>query len=157
MFNALLCRVLDQLHESVVHVQLLVTMPQSISWIIRDKVHFHGIQRHDIHDVLHQSAQASVTDPRHFKRVPVKMKRMLVSAPISKNKTVALARLHDQRFDLRPGLVIDRPRIELRTSLGTDIPEGEFECLIRYWCFSCPCKLRIVPYGGCRILPDRRT
>jgi hypothetical protein len=102
VIRAFLCRVPDQLHESIIHVQLLVAMPQSISRIICDKIHFHRVQWHHIDHVFHQPAQMFVADARYLKGMPVEMKRMLISAAIPKHKAVALSRLHDQRFDIGP-------------------------------------------------------
>jgi hypothetical protein len=45
--------VLDQLHEPIVHVQLLVTVPQSVSRIVGDEIDFHGVEGHYIDYVLH--------------------------------------------------------------------------------------------------------
>jgi hypothetical protein len=80
-----LCSVLDQLHESVVHVQLLMAMPQRVARIIGDEIHFNRAKRHNVDNIFHQAAQMFVADARHFKGVPVQMERMLIAAAIAKH------------------------------------------------------------------------
>jgi hypothetical protein len=80
---------------------------------------------------------------------------MLVPASIAKRKAVSLARMHHERLDLGPGLVIDRPGIELRSVLLADVAEGENECLIGCGSFGRTGELGIVPWRGSGILPYR--
>ena len=77
--------VLDQLHKAIVHVQLLVTVPQRVSRIIGNKVDFNGIQRHYVDDILLQPAKPLFADLCNLKRVPVQVQWVLVSAAVTKH------------------------------------------------------------------------
>ncbi len=99
-------------------MQLLMTMHERVARIICDKVYLDCVQRHDVDDVLHQSAHLLLADTSHLKRVSVQVHRMLVSAPVAKNHPITLALLHEQRLDVGPGFVVDGPGVELGAMQG---------------------------------------
>ncbi len=70
-------------------------------------------------------------DAGDFEGVPVQVKRMLIAAAIAKDQPISLAGMHNQRLDFGPGLVVDRPSVELRTVLRADIAKGQHERLVR--------------------------
>src|ERR1700749_5093820 len=89
-------------------------MPERIARIIRREIDFDRIQRHYIDHILLQSADLLLADTGNLKRMPVQMNGMLISAAIAQDKSVAFAPLNHKRIDLRPGLIVDGPGIELR-------------------------------------------
>src|SRR5665213_2874308 len=116
-------RVLDQLHETIIHMELLMAVHQRVSGIIGNEFYFHGIERHDVDDVLHQAADGSFADAGYFKRMPVQVHRMLVAAAIAKDQSVPFALLDHQRIDVGPRPLVDRPDIELRARLRAVVAE----------------------------------
>src|ERR1035437_1298569 len=140
--------VLDELHKAVIHVQLLMAVHERIAGIVGNKVHLNGAKRHDVDDVLHQSAELLFADARDLECMAVQVDGMLVAAAVAKDHAVAFAGMHNEWLDFRPGLVVDGPGIELRSMLRADVAEGEDEGLIRGWRGGRICKLRVVPRGG---------
>src|SRR3977135_2872547 len=146
--------VFHDLHKAIIHVQLLVAMHQRISGVVCDEVHGEGLQRHDIHHVLHQAARRLVIDLRHFEAVPMEVHGGLVAAGVAEQHTVSLTLFHHHGLDVGPRVSMDGPRIELRAIERTGIAEGENESVgwLRHRLVGR--KLRIVPLGGSRIAPD---
>src|SRR5487761_2521345 len=75
--------VLDELHEAVIHVQLLMAVQKRIAGIVGDEVHFDGVERHDVDDIFHQSAEEFIADARDFKRMTVQMNGVLIAAAVA--------------------------------------------------------------------------
>jgi hypothetical protein len=59
------------------------------------------------------------------------MHGMLIAAAVAKDHPVAPALPYMQWIDLRPRLIVDRPRIELRSVHRSDVAKGEGESFIR--------------------------
>src|ERR1700722_19094536 len=111
-------------------MELLMTMHQCVTRVVRDKVDLDCVQRHDIDYIFHQSADLPIADAGYLESMPMQVYRVLVSAAIAKNHPVPLALLHYQRLDLRPRLVVNRPRIKLGIALGAVIAKNKDECFI---------------------------
>ena len=97
-----------------------------------------------------------LADPRDFESVAMKVDRMLVAASVAKDHPVALAPMHDERFDFRERLIVDGPGVELRSVLGTDVTERENEGLIGRGRGGGVGELRVVPGRRCWIFPHGR-
>jgi hypothetical protein len=80
--------ILNELHKPVVHVQLLMTVHESIPWVIRNEVDRNRVQRHHIHDILEQPAHLRFSNLAYLERVPMKVHRMLISAAVAKDHTI---------------------------------------------------------------------
>lgn len=102
-----------------------MTMHQRVARVVGDKVDLDRVQRHDIDDIFHQSADLLIADAGYLESMPMQVYRVLVSAAIAKNHPVPLALLHNQRLDLWPRLVVNRPCIELGVALRAVIAKGK--------------------------------
>src|SRR3981189_1665337 len=69
--NSLL--IVEQRHEPVVHVQLLVAMKEGKSWIVRGEVDLCFLVATDHHHILHDPGSWLSSDPGEFKGMPVQM------------------------------------------------------------------------------------
>ena len=70
---------------------------------------------------------------------------MLVAAAVAEHQAVTLALLHHERIDVRPGLVVDGPCVELRALLRTNVAEGQDEGFVRRGRGGGVGELRVVP------------
>src|ERR1700723_2657174 len=72
--------IVEQRHEPVVHVQLLVTMKESRSWIVSREVNLCFLIAAHHHHILQHAGRRLPRDPREFKGVSMQMDRMDVIA-----------------------------------------------------------------------------
>src|SRR5580698_10075574 len=94
-----------------------MTVHECVAGIVGDKINGNRIQRHDVDNILHQSAERLTSDSSDFECMTVQMHRMLISAAIAEDQPVALTLLHSQWLDIRPGFVVDGPRIKCGAAL----------------------------------------
>jgi hypothetical protein len=59
--------ILDQLHETVVHMELHMTVQQRIAWIVRNKIDDHGLHRHYVDYILVETTHFGLPDTCHLK------------------------------------------------------------------------------------------
>src|SRR5690242_4822759 len=84
-----LSRISNKLHKSIIHVQLLVAVPERIAWIVGCEIDFDRIERHHIDHIFLQSADRLFADTGDFKRMSMQMNGMLISAAIAQDKAIA--------------------------------------------------------------------
>jgi hypothetical protein len=71
--------VVEQKHESKIHVQLLVTMEQRQSWMVSDEVEFNLLETTEHHDVFDDAGRRFAADAHKLKTMPVQMQGMNVA------------------------------------------------------------------------------
>src|SRR5271157_6649462 len=83
--------VIEQGHESKVHVELLVAMKKRESGIIRCKADFHFLVSADHHNVFHHPRQRFPGNPGELERVTMKMDGRNIIASVAHAEAIALA------------------------------------------------------------------
>src|SRR5229473_6084844 len=84
-------QIVEQGHETKVHVKLLVTMKQGQARIVGDEVHFRFLIPSQHHDIFENSRGGLSSQTRQFEAVPMQMDRMDVIAGIAHTESIPLA------------------------------------------------------------------
>src|SRR5882757_1927280 len=87
--NSLL--IVEQRHEPVVHVQLLVAMEEGKSWIVRAEVDLCFLVATDHHHILQNAGGRLPGNPAEFKGMPVQVNRVDVITGIPHPQAIPLA------------------------------------------------------------------
>ena len=92
--------------------------------VIGGEVDGDGLEGHDVDDVFAQATEGLGGDLRDLKGVAVEMDGMLVAAAVAQQEAVALAGGDADGVNVRPGLVVDGPGVELGAFLRADVVDG---------------------------------
>src|SRR5207245_4755037 len=112
--RTLAARILYQLHESEILVQLHVAVEKRQPGIICDKSYGSGSAATYADHVFHQPGHRFAPDFRDFERVPVQMQRVDVAGVlIIEAEFISLPSFTNQLFGTGEGLAVDRPAIEV--------------------------------------------
>src|SRR5206468_10334047 len=116
------------------------------------KIDFSTLTAWNVDRVLANSCDCFSSDARYFKRVAVKMNRVIVPALVLHHHPVTSTGSHHQRINIRPGFAVDRPTI--KSSAATwDFLEDEVEALVRFRNRSARAKDSVVPSTRRRLRP----
>ena len=103
--------VFEQLHEAIIHVELLVAVEESVARIVGDEVHFGSAVRRHINNVFDEAGAGTSAKTNEFEAVAVQVERVLFGAAVDEDEPMALAFLNRQRSVIGIGLAIDGPAL----------------------------------------------
>lgn len=105
-------RVLEEHHESEVHVSLIVAMKEGRSGILRCEIDLTSGVCRNHHDIFVQTGKRGPRETRDFERMPVQMDGVIVRAAVDHLKPVPPSLLEGDCVRVGIGFSIDGPRIE---------------------------------------------
>ncbi len=79
-----------------------MTVPQRVAGVVCREIDSYRFKRHDVDDVLPQSAHLLAANLRDFEGVPVQMDGMLIATAIAQEEAIASACMHLDRIDVGP-------------------------------------------------------
>ena len=124
--------IIEQCHESEIHVQLLVTVKEGTTRIVGDEVELERLKAAEHHHVLDHAGGGLAADTNKFKAMPMQVKRVDIVARVTELEPVAVPFL---QLVKRPhgfhgeGFPVQRPKIEaVRRSVVLD--DQQFDGLV---------------------------
>src|SRR5271165_2021484 len=126
-------QVVEQGHESKVHVELLVAMEKREARVVRSKADFHLLVSADHYDIFHYAPQRFPRNSSELEGVTMKMDGMNIVAGVAHTNAIALAlaeMIGSHHRVAGKHLVVDRPPVKA-VLRGILFRKGHFNQFIR--------------------------